>query len=614
MRPSALVRLLTITISRHNPAPSPKPRSLGSDMLPIRQSPKVMAAGLHAASSTSPPPSSALTSAGSNRVSPVPAAPPTKQCWECQRRGIVCDSTEPVCTKCRSAGLVCPGFDDKRPLTWLAPGKVTARPRKKKRAPNGSRALAAAAKRGVRLVEKLTGEKHPPFELDSLHVAEVRLEGVNGLRRATVLQGGSYKDVYDSTFILFPELCLDKDIEQVFQAARYYDLQIYPEYSPILDMIPQAFVRKFDLPTIPYFPTSIRHSLICVTLGHRINQLPSTSDPSFVTDSWHVFYRHRGKAIAALAADIGSVDPVRRYIALISTVMFLMVDIQQCYPDWRVHYNGLRHLIDACGGLDFVVSLNIESDAMIHIYILCGIMSNAVTHRDQQITCITLAEQRKFVQNTYDEKLMPFFMCPRPMLLILITINELRARGSARVFTYLPNNDRDEVSDETLTSAVSSVPDDLMAEIEAFETAAWADSITRGHQPQVVVLAELWKTTLLLYCIVSLQATGLMPRSFELEVIKTLHGDKLFGLLREHNRQNLLMQKSSLFSVAVAGFLAAERSEEDRIFVRDECEFLSRASGQASSLMLLVVMQGFWGSAKTEWDECFEKGYALSMA
>lgn len=241
-------------------------------------------------------------------------------------------------------------------------------------------------------------------------------------------------------------------------------------------------------------------------------------------------------------------------------------------------------------------------------------MSNAVTHRDQQITCITLAEQRKFVQNTYDEKLMPFFMCPRPMLLILITINELRARGSARVFTYLPNNDRDELSDETLTSAVSSVPDDLMAEIEAFETAAWADSITRGHQPQVVVLAELWKTTLLLYCIVSLQATGLMPRSFELEVIKTLHGDKLFGLLREHNRQNLLMQKSSLFSVAVAGFLAAERSEEDRIFVRDECEFLSRASGQASSLMLLVVMQGFWGSAKTEWDECFEKGYALSMA
>ncbi|KXJ85576.1 hypothetical protein Micbo1qcDRAFT_154093 [Microdochium bolleyi] len=553
-------------------------------MLPIRQSP---AAAVSEPSTTlpstskSPPSDSATASADSKPSSAEPPAAPKKQCWECQRRRIVCDSASPVCRKCETAGVVCPGFDDKKPLTWLAPGKVTARPRKKKRAPNGSRAFVAAAKRGLQIAEKLTGEKPTPVDFESLLWRKIPPSGVHGLRKAT-------------------------DIEQVFQAARYYDLQIYPEYSPILDMIPQAFVRKFDLPTIPYFPLSIRHSLICLTLGHRINQLPASADPAFVATSWSVFYSHRGKAIAGLTEDMGSLDPVKRFIALISTAMFLMVDIQQCYPDWRIHYVGLRHLLDLCGGFDFVIGLGMETNAVMHIYILCGIMANTITHREQQITCVTLSEQRKFVRNTYDEKVMPYFMCPRPILETIITINELRAESGGATFHYL--------LPEGVAPALAT-PDELMAEIEAFDTVAWADGVTRGHQPQVVVLGELWKSTALLYCIISLQATGLVPRSsFELEVTKALHGDKLFGLLRAHVRSNILLQKSCLFSVAVAGFMAAERGEEDRRFVRDQCEFLCKASGQATALMLLVALQAFWDSGKTEWDECFEKGYALSVA
>lgn len=52
------------------------------------------------------------------------------QCWECQRRHWACDSTRPVCKRCKDAGIVCPGFDDRKPLTWLPPGRVSSRSRK----------------------------------------------------------------------------------------------------------------------------------------------------------------------------------------------------------------------------------------------------------------------------------------------------------------------------------------------------------------------------------------------------------------------------------------------------------------------------------------------------
>lgn len=53
-----------------------------------------------------------------------------RQCWECTRRRLVCDSTKPHCNKCRVSGTECPGYGERKPLKWLAPGKVKSRNRK----------------------------------------------------------------------------------------------------------------------------------------------------------------------------------------------------------------------------------------------------------------------------------------------------------------------------------------------------------------------------------------------------------------------------------------------------------------------------------------------------
>lgn len=48
-----------------------------------------------------------------------------QQCWECLRRGVVCDGHRPICNCCRSSGIVCPGYEDRRPLIWVTPGNIT---------------------------------------------------------------------------------------------------------------------------------------------------------------------------------------------------------------------------------------------------------------------------------------------------------------------------------------------------------------------------------------------------------------------------------------------------------------------------------------------------------
>lgn len=63
----------------------------------------------------------------------------SRWCWECQRRRLVCDCARPICRKCKATGVVCPGYEDKKPLTWLAPGRVLSRTRKPRNPAAGQR-------------------------------------------------------------------------------------------------------------------------------------------------------------------------------------------------------------------------------------------------------------------------------------------------------------------------------------------------------------------------------------------------------------------------------------------------------------------------------------------
>lgn len=56
-----------------------------------------------------------------------------RHCWECRRRCLVCDFTQPSCRRCTAEGVDCPGYGDVKPtrLRWVAPGKVVSRGRRR---------------------------------------------------------------------------------------------------------------------------------------------------------------------------------------------------------------------------------------------------------------------------------------------------------------------------------------------------------------------------------------------------------------------------------------------------------------------------------------------------
>lgn len=62
-----------------------------------------------------------------------------RQCWECFRRRLVCDTSEPSCKKCTSAGKTCPGYGATEPLKWLAPSTNRCLTQRQKRKATGNR-------------------------------------------------------------------------------------------------------------------------------------------------------------------------------------------------------------------------------------------------------------------------------------------------------------------------------------------------------------------------------------------------------------------------------------------------------------------------------------------
>ena len=80
---------------------------------------------------------------------------PKKHCWECRRRCLVCDSAEPVCSRCTRSGVQCPGYGPAKPtnLRWLAPGAVLSRRPRRKRGKDSS-AHDAGSNRFIKSVSK----------------------------------------------------------------------------------------------------------------------------------------------------------------------------------------------------------------------------------------------------------------------------------------------------------------------------------------------------------------------------------------------------------------------------------------------------------------------------
>jgi hypothetical protein len=228
-----------------------------------------------------------------------------RQCWECLRRRWVCDAARPVCNKCRAAGIVCPGYNDRKPLTWLAPGRVTSRARRQnpcagQRASTGSGAgsgSASASAKGKKAAAPQIGPEPLPVsesKQPSSSASSVDAAGSSSMMPA--LEPAMSRALTTSGSIPRPlssHTPLGADSPDLAEAAQYCrhsssgtytmaPISLYVRLTVPLDnsyiypglVSNQLAPNPFVIPVVSLnsIPTSLRHALVSMTLSHRILQ------------------------------------------------------------------------------------------------------------------------------------------------------------------------------------------------------------------------------------------------------------------------------------------------------------------------------------------------------
>ncbi|OTA00838.1 hypothetical protein A9Z42_0011230 [Trichoderma parareesei] len=258
------------------------------------------------------------------------AGKPQQECWECLRRYLACDGRRPVCECCRSAGIVCPGYEDRRPLTWVTPGNITvtrvrrakttsaAAPTstafKKRRCRARPRLPSPASEEGVPKANpgattaassrddgRATEDEDDPDEAssgdqndDGGTVEDNEEGGVDDGEGTTCSDQQQQSTALAATTPQTPTISravvphrrksiiptirqsvscvpisLQPDEFELMEAVEYYNHHIFPVISSN-QIIPNAYARRFDKARVAELNPSNRHALISISIGFRI--------------------------------------------------------------------------------------------------------------------------------------------------------------------------------------------------------------------------------------------------------------------------------------------------------------------------------------------------------
>ncbi|EMR64442.1 putative c6 zinc finger domain protein [Eutypa lata UCREL1] len=453
-------------------------------------------------------------------LAPDAATGQNQHCWECRRRRLVCDATRPVCKKCQDSKIVCPGYDEKQPLRWLKPGRVTCRTRKSKAGGGGSRKDAAESGEG-------------------------------------------------------------SDVNHVYQSV-----------SPLHKIAQKYEEKPFPMSLLHYFPESQRHGFVSIAMAHRLYRLPEGTSKEFEQKARSITYQYRGMAIRALNQEIGSEATAVSNALIASTITLLAADLQLSSASvWRFHFDGVVAMIKLAPDVFEYERVLRQGKNLTISYRLEG-FGNTTSPRWNQSTAVTEPDIADMVFEIYGDRVLPLYvgtLCPRPLFMNVLTINYLRRGGV----------DPTAVAD----------PSDLLEDINDFAPADWVEGkATPDTRPQWLLLGCIYQSAVALYCIMSLQSVGLLPSTLETVALDASHYERLMQLLRRGLAYPHL-RHSVTWPLVVAGIRAASGSRQDRHYVIRELSESARVGGTALPLQAKEVLERYWASGSTNWDDCFDRPY-----
>ncbi|KAK1991318.1 C6 zinc finger domain-containing protein [Colletotrichum falcatum] len=510
----------------------------------------------------------ATTCAPSNKPVPAKAAPAAhatngghnrrRQCWECQRRRLVCDSGRPVCSKCKIGGVVCPGYDDKKPLIWLAPNKVKTRTWKRKGAPPHRDAAAAkgSSRDGQVEVAKLTVGKK------MVHI--------------------------------FPGYELRSETCDIIEAAMYWNEQVYPYFAQN-----QLSQSPWVIPVfhVHYMQPHIQHALVAMAIEHRINVSRVTSrkhDPLMAEVNARAI-QHRSTAVQALNKDIGDERRRTSDMTMSGVIVFMYGDLMASgtASSWRFHLNGFTALVSLRGGWE---ELCRKTPHMKTLVLFCKIVenfANTTSPADDQMSPVLNSELKVLIRDTFETGYYPYLPCPADLFIDIIEINRLR---------FLASRQDDK-------GATKSEAEDLLTKITDFSPESWSETRDKSREEHLM-MAQIYQSAVVLFGIRSLQSAGAVSSSAGWTAVRKMHSVRLFSLLKESATSEVL-KHCTAWPLVVAGFEAKILSPTIRAFIRLRLEEESRDLGVYLPSAAKDVLEKFYASSGSQWDDCFDSPHAL---
>lgn len=188
-------------------------------------------------------------------------------------------------------------------------------------------------------------------------------------------------------------------------------------------------------------------------------------------------------------------------------------------------------------------------------------------------------------------------LCPPSLLAEIVRINHLRLQARTKAT----------VIEGFLTDKAYRI----LNRIHKFSPEQLAESKPSSKEDWRLV-GSVFKSAVILYCILSLQSASLLPETATLGETCTNYGRLLQASLAE-TLSSPRTKRYMLWPVVVLGVEAAHSGLAMRAFIAEQLPELSRAAGTSVPLTALTVLKSFWTSDDIRWDACFDRPYPFTM-
>ncbi|WQF90000.1 Putative zn(2)Cys(6) fungal-type DNA-binding domain, fungal transcription factor [Colletotrichum destructivum] len=493
-----------------------------------------------------------------------------RQCWECQRRRLVCDSARPVCSKCKISGVVCPGYEDKKPLTWLAPNKVKTRTWKRKG--------GATAAGGDAVSKSQAGSQEKD---DVLRLAASAKQLVH----------------------IFPGQELRSETCDIIEATLYWNEQVYPSFTSN-----QLAQSPWIIPVIyvHYMKPCIQHALVAMAIEHRMMRMSQRTNDPFVAEVRARACQHRSTAVQALNRDIALEQMCSSDFTLSSVIVFLYGDQlmgSATASNWRFHIKGFTALIALRGGWESVCQKTPHLKVLVLFCKIVENFANTTSPADDQMSPVSNFELRDLCEDVFGTGYYPFLPCPAELFIDIIRVNRLRFLA-----TRQPDDDDDD--DQDTAASIRSEAEELLTKITDFSPEAWSET-KEDSKEGYLTMARVYQSAVVLFAISSLRSAGAVaPCSAGWTAVARIHRGRLFSLL-ETTAASPPLRSCTAWPIIVAGFEAKSVSPTARAFILNRLDEESRDLGVYLPLAARKVLERFYSSSGTRWDDCFDSPHAL---